>query len=568
SQYLVVGANVPSNADTSDQEDDVEHQSVQHRRPFLEDDDDYDFGGTSPRRRGESFANPFSWDEDEDSPRQFLRRDPNPRLGISAPPRIPVLTSPLEETPLLSKKTSRVSFSPSPHPNHGPVSSPLLQSLSPVPNYQTASQPLVRRLSTASARSAKLVTGGGRSTFGQTLFNSIAILAGIGMLSEPLAFAYAGWGVGTVLIVSYGFIACYTAKILAKVILSDPRIRSYSDIGRKAFGPVATPMISFMFCLELFAVSVVLITLYGDSLHSLMPENSSNFYKAWGTVILIPMVFLPLSLLSYTSILGILSTVLMVVVVFVDGFSKKEAPGSLWSPAQTDFGIQSLRKLGSFRMITLNAAQFSGHAVIPSLARDMVDPSQFNRMINWAFSIAVFIYLIMGCAGYLMFGRNVSDEISLDLLATPGYNPLLNTICLWLLVISPLSKFGLNTQPLNTTMEILLGIDAPLTSPEDLADKPDGLAVSPKNSHFSNWRRVIGAVQRIVLVALSVGVSIVIPEFSSMMAFLGSFSAFMISIVGPVAAKIAIEKKYNRLDIFIIVVGTIMALWGTVAAFA
>jgi len=46
----------------------------------------------------------------------------------------------------------------------------------------------------------------------------------------------------------------FSAKILAHIILSDPRIRSYSDIGRKAFGPKATPVISFMFCLELFAV--------------------------------------------------------------------------------------------------------------------------------------------------------------------------------------------------------------------------------------------------------------------------------------------------------------------------
>lgn len=42
------------------------------------------------------------------------------------------------------------------------------------------------------------------------LFNSIAILLGIGMLSEPLAFAYAGWICGTLLIIFYGFITCYT----------------------------------------------------------------------------------------------------------------------------------------------------------------------------------------------------------------------------------------------------------------------------------------------------------------------------------------------------------------------
>lgn len=67
----------------------------------------------------------------------------------------------------------------------------------------------------------------GKSTYGQTvsrrknyllqeifnigqLFNCIAVLLGIGMLSEPLAFAYAGWLWGTVLIIFFGFVTCYT----------------------------------------------------------------------------------------------------------------------------------------------------------------------------------------------------------------------------------------------------------------------------------------------------------------------------------------------------------------------
>ena len=69
----------------------------------------------------------------------------------------------------------------------------------------------------------------GKSTYGQTvslikiyifkrylcniglqLFNCIAVLLGIGMLSEPLAFAYAGWLWGTVLIIFFGLITCYT----------------------------------------------------------------------------------------------------------------------------------------------------------------------------------------------------------------------------------------------------------------------------------------------------------------------------------------------------------------------
>ena len=139
----------------------------------------------------------------------------------------------------------------------------------------------------------------GTSTYGQTLFNSTAILLGIGMLSEPFAFALSGWIGGTCLIISYGAIGCYTcaatcvmsyillilshsAKILAKIILSDRRLRTYSDIGRKAFGPKSNTFISFLFCLELFTVCVVLVTLAADSMHSVVPYYSSNTYKLIG----------------------------------------------------------------------------------------------------------------------------------------------------------------------------------------------------------------------------------------------------------------------------------------------
>lgn len=50
--------------------------------------------------------------------------------------------------------------------------------------------------------------------------------------------------------------------------------------------------------------------------------------------------------------------------------------------------------------------------MIPSLARDMIDPTQFDRMIEWAFAIATFIYTVIGVTGYIMFGNEISDEVS------------------------------------------------------------------------------------------------------------------------------------------------------------
>lgn len=95
--------------------------------------------------------------------------------------------------------------------------------------------------------------------------------------------------------------------------------------------------------------------------------------------------------------------------------------------------------------------------MIPTLARDMKNPSEFNKMIDIAFVsafchsklptdlteqsmkiVSTFIYMIIGFAGYRMFGGDVSEEFSQDLLSTPGYNKELNRFLLWLLVLLPL----------------------------------------------------------------------------------------------------------------------------------
>jgi hypothetical protein len=54
----------------------------------------------------------------------------------------------------------------------------------------------------------------GGSTFGQTLFNSINCLIGVGILAEPLAFAYAGWLGGTLILLFCGLVTNYTYVVL------------------------------------------------------------------------------------------------------------------------------------------------------------------------------------------------------------------------------------------------------------------------------------------------------------------------------------------------------------------
>jgi len=160
-----------------------------------------------------------------------------------------------------------------------------------------------------------------------------------------------------------------------------------------------------------------------------------------------------------------------------------------------------------------------------------------------------------------MFGNDVENEISQNLLQVPGYNPMLNKLVLWMLVVTPLTKFALGTRPLNLAFEIFCGLDT-YTLGDDFEPQK---SQAHKLNH--SLKRVLIACERIGFVLLAVTVSILVPEFDSIMAILGSFSVFSVCVVGPIAAKMSLERKATVMDIAILIPSTVMALWGTGAAF-
>ena len=98
-------------------------------------------------------------------------------------------------------------------------------------------------------------------------------------------------------------------------------------------------------------------------MNTILPAFSSNAYKFLGLILyvhplasrrlsliypdsIVPTVLMPLSLLSYASVIGILSTVFLVVVMLIDGVSKVDSPGSLWSPAPTSLSPGNYGELG------------------------------------------------------------------------------------------------------------------------------------------------------------------------------------------------------------------------------
>lgn len=108
--------------------------------------------------------------------------------------------------------------------------------------------------------------------------------------------------------------------------------------------------------------------------------------------------------------MGIVSTLCLTAVIFIDGFSKTAAPGSLIEPAETHLLFANWKNLGM--AFGLFMAGFGAHAAMPSLAADMEDPPRFDEAMDYAFTFTTFFYALIGAAGYLMFGDDVSDEVS------------------------------------------------------------------------------------------------------------------------------------------------------------
>lgn len=100
----------------------------------------------------------------------------------------------------------------------------------------------------------------------------------------------------------------WTARLLAKCMDLDPTVVTFSDIAFISFGKKARVITSILFSLELLAACVALIVLFADSLDLLLPGTLTvTEWKAVCIMILIPLQFAPLKLLSVTSFIGILS---------------------------------------------------------------------------------------------------------------------------------------------------------------------------------------------------------------------------------------------------------------------
>ena len=395
----------------------------------------------------------------------------------------------------------------------------------------------------------------GQSTLPQTIFNSVNVLVGVGLLTLPLALKYSGWVIGMTFLAWSAVVTSYTAKLLAKCLDVDSSLITFADLAYVSFGNKARIAVSILFSLELLAACVALVVLFADSMDALVSGYGVLTWKIVCGVVLVPLSFLPLRLLSFTSILGVMSCFGITIAIWTDGLIKSDSPGSIRNPMEQYLFPENWMTIPlSFGLLM---SPWGGHSVFPNIYRDMRHPYKYRRGVNITYIFTYIIDVGMACAGILMFGDGVSEEITNNIFRSDGYPQGLSVFIAICIAIIPLTKVPLNSRPIVSTLEVLFGLDA------------RALAMSSSLNGTSSFNRGLFKITlRIVTIIAFVFIAIVFPSFDRIMTLLGSVACFSICIILPLAFHLKLFGKdigntEKTLNWVLIVFSTVLAVVST-----
>lgn len=370
----------------------------------------------------------------------------------------------------------------------------------------------------------------GDSTGPQTIFNSVNTLMGIGMLTLPYGFKLTGWVVGTLILAASASVTNFTAKLLCHILKRRPHLNTYGDIAREFGGHGVQLLVTAIFSIDLTMAMVSLIILCAESFNILLPSVPKAAFKATVVAVNCVLTFFPLAVLARLSLLGILSTVGLVLLVIFCGLWNHEQPGSLWNPMPTSvwpMGVEHvILAFGIFM------APWGGHPVFPELYRDMRHPKKFNTCSNITFISSFNVDYLLAIIGYLMFGAQCADSVTKSLMLNEQFYPSwLNPVIALIMVLLAISKLPLIARPLISVYETAL-----------LREK------------INNHSFLVGA--RIIFHLFVFLLLYYLNSFGKVISFLGSAICFTICVTLPLMFYIGLcSSEMSRFYRFLLCIG-------------
>ncbi|XP_011035758.1 PREDICTED: vacuolar amino acid transporter 1-like [Populus euphratica] len=380
-------------------------------------------------------------------------------------------------------------------------------------------------------------TTGTASSF-KTVFHGLNALSGVGILSIPYALSSGGW-LSLILLFVISFAAFYSGLLIQRCMDVDSNIRTYPDIGERAFGYKGRLLVLVVIYAELYLVAAGFLILEGDNLQRLFPDmvlevagfeiGARQSFVIFVALIILPTVCLDnLSILSYISASGVLASAIILVSIF-------------WTGAFDGIGFNQKGTLvnwhGIPHAVSLYAFCYCAHPVFPTLYTSMKNKRQFSNVLTVCFILCTLNYASMAALGYLMFGSNVQSQITLSL---PTHN-FSSRLAIYTTLVNPIAKYALMVTPIVKVTKSWFPLNC-------------------NNRSFSLFISTAFVISN-VTVALSV------PFFGDLMSLVGAFLSMTASTVLPCLCYMKISRTYRRFGFEMVVLVSVVLLGIAVVVF-
>ncbi|OVA10749.1 Amino acid transporter [Macleaya cordata] len=407
------------------------------------------------------------------------------------------------------------------------------------------------------------LTGTGTASSLQTIGNIIVSVVGTGVLGLPFAFRIAGWLAGSLGVIVAGLSTFYCMNLLVQCrnrlekdeSSSEEQVRTYGDLGYKAFGRAGRFLTETLILISQCGGSVAYLIFIGQNLSSIFKTH--NISPSLFIILLIPMEIAlswiqSLSSLAPFSVFADICNVLAMAIVvkedlqLFDGFSKREAV--------TSDGIGGgLVFAGGVAVFC-----FEGFGMTLALERSMREKKRFRWVLGQAFVGITLVYVCFGLFGYLAYGDETRDIVTLNLPNDWSATAVKIGLCLGLAFTLPIV-----VHPIHEIVEVKLKESKWFQ--KLCYSEQEGVG-----GHVERERYGLYLCRGIEVVGLGV-LALCVPGFGVFVSLVGSTVCALLSFVLPALFHLifmgsSLAFWQRALDITILVCGLVFAVYGTYTA--
>ncbi|XP_062112314.1 amino acid transporter ANT1-like [Humulus lupulus] len=406
---------------------------------------------------------------------------------------------------------------------------------------------------------------GGRASTVQTLANIVVSIVGTGVLGLPFAFRIAGWLAGSIGVMVAGLASYYCMLLLVKCrekLASDeeedgdsdtdfPNTKTYGDLGYESMGTTGRFIAESLIFIAQCGGSVAYLVFIGQNLQSVSKGHLTFSYY----ILLLVPIEIGLSWIRSLSSLAPFSIFADVCNVLAMGIVVKE---DIQQALKGEFSFKDRKAITSnISGLPFAAGMavfcFEGFGMTLALEGSMRDKTTFPKLLARAFAAITLLYVLFGFFGYMAYGDETKDIVTLNLPRNWWALAVQIGMCLGLIFTFPIM-----VHPINEIIEGRLKNNKWFQKADNNNDSYSTTRIGKFGKYVSRAILVIGLAM----------LASFVPAFSVFASFVGSTVCALISFVLPSIFHLkllgsSLNFWQRALDWFILSCGVLFAAYGT-----